>query len=100
MSARMRERVARDSARRSAAFGRSPRRDQPTTGVRKAELFARWGGRCCYCDRPAEHVDHVTPISKGGRDVLANVVPSCAPCNLDKSDRSLAEWASSFGVTA
>ncbi|WP_420706311.1 HNH endonuclease [Streptomyces sp. NRRL S-475] len=59
-------------------------------------MFARWGGLCCYCDRPAEHLDHVTPISKGGGDVLSNVVPACADCNLSKAALTLAEWAATF----
>jgi 5-methylcytosine-specific restriction endonuclease McrA len=60
---------------------------------KRAEVFARWGGLCCYCDAPAEHLDHVEPLSRGGRDVLSNVVPACADCNLDKAAQTLAEWA-------
>jgi 5-methylcytosine-specific restriction endonuclease McrA len=63
-----------------------------TAPYKRAEVFARWGGRCCYCDAPAEHLDHVTPLSRGGRDVLANVVPACADCNLSKAALTLAEW--------
>jgi 5-methylcytosine-specific restriction endonuclease McrA len=59
----------------------------------RAEIFARWGHQCAYCDAPAEHLDHVTPISRGGRDVLRNVLPACANCNLAKTDLTLAEWA-------
>jgi 5-methylcytosine-specific restriction endonuclease McrA len=60
----------------------------------RAEVFARWGGQCCYCDAPAEHLDHVVPLSRGGRDVLSNVVPACAACNLAKAALTLAEWLS------
>lgn len=66
------------------------RREAP---YRRAEVFARWGGQCCYCDAPAEHLDHVRPLSRGGRDVLSNVVPACAECNLGKAALTLAEWA-------
>ncbi|MFG3200345.1 HNH endonuclease [Streptomyces sp. NPDC048208] len=93
---RLRERVARDRARRAAVSGRGTRDREPRSPVSKDELFSRWSYRCCYCDGPAEHIDHVTPISKGGDDVLANVVPACAPCNLDKAARSLTEWAETF----
>lgn len=61
----------------------------------RAEVFERWGYACCYCGAPAGQLDHVTPISRGGRDVLSNVVPACADCNLGKSDRTLAEWMTS-----
>jgi 5-methylcytosine-specific restriction endonuclease McrA len=59
----------------------------------RAEVFRRWGGLCCYCDAPAAHLDHVEPLSRGGRDVLRNVVPACADCNLSKAALTLAEWA-------
>lgn len=64
----------------------------PVPYVRK-EIFARWGGLCCYCDAPATQLDHVTPISRGGLDIEANLVPVCAIDNLSKSDKTLAEWA-------
>lgn len=60
---------------------------------RREDVFARWGGRCVYCEAPAAHLDHVQPISRGGRDVLANVLPACADCNLSKGALTLAEWA-------
>lgn len=60
---------------------------------RRSDVFARWGGLCCYCDAPATDLDHVRPISRGGRDVLSNVVPACSACNLAKSALTLAEWA-------
>lgn len=63
---------------------------------KRADVFARWGGQCCYCEAPAEHLDHVNPISRGGRDVPSNVVPACAPCNYAKGAKSLAEWAETF----
>jgi len=30
--------------------------------------------------------DHVVPKSKGGRDIVENVVPACGPCNQAKED--------------
>lgn len=62
----------------------------------RSEIFARWDNTCCYCPAPAEHLDHVHPISKGGADAAHNLVPACAPCNLTKSNKSLADWASTF----
>ncbi|MFF7408678.1 HNH endonuclease [Streptomyces lydicus] len=63
---------------------------------KRAEVFARWGGLCAYCDAPAEHLDHIKPIARGGRDVLSNVVPACAPCNGAKGALTLAQWAVTF----
>ncbi|MEU7465980.1 MULTISPECIES: HNH endonuclease [Streptomyces] len=77
-------------------MGRGSHGRVPRHGVRKTELFPRWGAVCCYCDEPAQHVDHVAPLSKGGRDVLSNSVPACADCNLAKGSLTLAQWAATF----
>lgn len=63
----------------------------------RTEILARWRRACCYCNRVATHLDHVTPLARGGADVEANIVPACAPCNLSKGAKTLAEWASTFG---
>jgi hypothetical protein len=62
----------------------------------RTEIMARWHWRCAYCDAPAEHLDHVEPLSKGGADAERNMLPACAPCNLSKGAKTLAEWAESF----
>jgi 5-methylcytosine-specific restriction endonuclease McrA len=57
--------------------------------------FAKYGGKCFYCPtkfRPhslAEreaHRDHVLATSKGGRDLLHNLVIACRKCGRDKAD--------------
>lgn len=62
----------------------------------RTEILHRWCYRCCYCDRLAQHLDHVHPLSKGGEDVAKNIVPACAPCNLSKGAKTLAEWVLSW----
>ena len=62
----------------------------------RRSIFTRWGYRCCYCDAPAEHLDHVQPLSRGGVDEPRNLVPACEDCNLSKADHTLSEWAASF----
>jgi 5-methylcytosine-specific restriction endonuclease McrA len=66
------------------------------TPYSRAEIFARWGAKCCYCDAEAEALDHVTPIVKGGADAAWNLVPACTSCNSSKGAKSLAQWAMSF----
>ncbi|MGO4298483.1 HNH endonuclease [Glutamicibacter sp. MCAF14] len=54
-----------------------------------AQILARWeyyGGKCWICGAPAEHIDHVKPLAKGGSNWPANLRPACAPCNLSKRD--------------
>lgn len=64
----------------------------------RSAIFRRWGYACCYCGARAEHLDHVEPLSKGGADAEHNMVPACAPCNLSKGAKTLAEWAESFAA--
>lgn len=47
------------------------------------------GQACSYCGAPAECLDHVVALARGGTDTVDNLVPACAPCNRAKSDDSL-----------
>jgi hypothetical protein len=42
---------------------------------------------CFYCGARATEVDHLIPISKGGRSEPGNCVSACKPCNSAKRDR-------------
>lgn len=59
-------------------------------------VFVLLGGRCAYCEQivvgPPDP-DHVVPLSRGGSNGNANVLPACRPCNSDKRDLLLHEWA-------
>lgn len=49
--------------------------------------YERQKGKCFYCQKKVGdnyHVDHVTPLSKGGGDGPENLVIACGPCNLAK----------------
>ena len=53
---------------------------------------------CCYYCRKAltadeVTMDHVVPLSSGGRSTPGNIVPACKDCNTRKRDMSAAEWA-------
>ncbi len=50
----------------------------------RARVLERDGHRCRYCGERATHVDHVVPLARGGGDHEANLVASCARCNLKK----------------
>jgi 5-methylcytosine-specific restriction endonuclease McrA len=76
----------------------SARRRASVKGVQSAhysrsDIFAAYGHKCAYCDAPAEHLDHVVPLSRGGADAAHNLLPACAPCNLAKGAKTLADWA-------
>jgi len=51
---------------------------------------------CYYCESqtPAKQLtmDHVIPISKGGRSEKSNLVPCCKSCNNKKKNLLTIEW--------
>ncbi|MFI9076080.1 HNH endonuclease [Streptomyces sioyaensis] len=71
------------------------RRVRPAPYSRR-EILARWAG-CTYCNGPAEELDHVLPLARGGRDVAANIVAACRNCNATKYTHTLACWALTEG---
>jgi 5-methylcytosine-specific restriction endonuclease McrA len=50
------------------------------------DQFNRQNGACYYCTAPLTkyHVDHMTPISRGGSNGPENIVCACIRCNLCK----------------
>ncbi|HUC25387.1 MAG TPA: HNH endonuclease [Streptosporangiaceae bacterium] len=59
-------------------------------------VFRRDNYTCRYCGASAPDVqleaDHVMPRSKGGRDVLENLVTACQACNGGKSNALPEHW--------
>lgn len=57
-------------------------------------LVVRFDGRCAYCGQRSERLtmDHVIPLSRGGRHGIGNVLPACMPCNQSKGSKYLVEW--------
>ncbi len=50
-------------------------------------------GVCAYCLKPgATHIEHCTPLSRGGWNALDNVVMACPTCNLSKGTRTVLEF--------
>lgn len=56
------------------------------------ERIALYGGLCYYCGAPADTVDHRIPISRGGTNLPANLVPACRSCNSRKRTRTEREF--------
>lgn len=79
-------------------LGRSPTDDPSTTFeslTRLKRLVKKRDEQICqYCGKPAPdgHIDHVTPLSRGGTDSIDNLKWACAACNMSKGDRMLDEW--------
>lgn len=47
---------------------------------------------CAVCSGPAEHIDHIIPIARGGANEVENLQWLCAPCNRSKGARRMSEW--------
>lgn len=53
--------------------------------------------KCAYCGDEIEnhksmHVDHFTPISKGGSNDISNFICACHLCNISKNNVDMAEF--------
>lgn len=90
--------------------------DYEWTGSKRQRetLRAKFGGRCAYCGGELGakmHADHLKPVVRIHHDgygrplpkeerrlhkpewnVVSNMMPACAPCNLHKGGYSLEEW--------
>jgi len=80
------------------------------TKKQRSQLAAKFNGLCAYCGKPLGdrwHADHFEPVLRdyapstainplgmlhSGRDVFDNMMPACAPCNLDKAAYSIEQW--------
>lgn len=53
-------------------------------------------GVCYYCGRatPSKELtmDHIVPISRGGKSTKNNLVPACKECNTQKKQLLPMEW--------
>lgn len=54
---------------------------------------------CVYCGDEMKHIDHATPISRGGSDHWWNLFPACASCNTSKKARTMDEFVASRNRT-
>jgi len=63
-------------------------------------LCAEYDYKCVKCGRQVPlTVDHVIPLSKGGRNSIDNIQPLCLPCNSGKKDR-IADYRTGKGGVA
>ena len=54
------------------------------TVQRIAARIEYYAGLCVYCRKPADTIDHRIPLSRGGTNFPANLVPACRSCNSRK----------------
>lgn len=68
---------------------------KPISKKIRFEVLKRDKFTCQYCGKQSPevilHLDHIKPVSKGGKNTLLNLVTSCADCNLGKGARELSD---------
>jgi 5-methylcytosine-specific restriction endonuclease McrA len=60
------------------------------------EAIRQRGTHCPHCGyftaAPAAHIDHLTPLARGGTSTAGNMVVSCGPCNRSKHTKMPIEF--------
>lgn len=83
----------------------SLRGDGSERGISVSSLRKLHGDSCCYCEcvmvfnTDSRYVptkatlEHVLPLSRGGKHTFANCRLACYSCNLSKNNKTVEEWA-------
>jgi 5-methylcytosine-specific restriction endonuclease McrA len=54
---------------------------------------------CVYCGSTEDiSIDHIEPLSRGGKHEADNLAPACLPCNCSKNNQLPSEWDGRLGV--
>jgi len=85
-----------ESVRRQSVIDSSIRRARLENNgaylIIEKDLRRLFSNDCVVCQSPGEHVDHIIPISRGGRHAIGNLQMLCASCNLSKNNKTMTEW--------
>ena len=80
-----------------------PRRRKPISKLVKQGLYRNQKGKCMYCGRKLAladmHVDHRTPVARGGSDNDKNLQMLCGKCNTRKGDMTDGEFRRAYKAT-
>ena len=71
---------------------RERRRKKEEDRKLRTEVLTETGGHCIYCDKHASKVEltieHLLPVSRGGKDTYANLAAACSGCNNKRGNSS------------
>ena len=74
------------------------------SGEQPEAIKQSFGNQCQYCGEIFEEyeleIDHIVPVSKGGKDILINKVPACKSCNSKKADMDVFKFLQNEGFEA
>jgi len=91
---RNRDKEAAWAAKRNLAIGDAKKNPQII------QLIYSWKAakdtKCYYCNKPlfgkSVHIDHIVPLSRGGKHEIGNLCAACQPCNSSKHNKLPHEW--------
>lgn len=104
-NARLKKRYL-DSPDTFKAYRKNRRAKQKSATIGDTKLIFRWESgwrklaavRCYYCCELKDpidcHADHMQPLACGGAHSIENLCIACAPCNLSKNSKTVAEFNS------
>jgi len=91
--------IARKAARKRRALKKSSLGIWEEDKFIERQLFLYQDGKCYYCENPIKlydystyHLEHCTPLVRGGLHCATNVVLACVPCNLKKGTKIVEEF--------
>lgn len=97
---RLRERYATDANYKEHRIQQQRARhstlDGTITGDEWLECLEYFDNACAYCGSTSNITrDHIEPVSKGGLNLISNIVPACKSCNSSKRNKPLVTWYTS-----
>lgn len=66
------------------------------------DILKLQNGHCAYCradlEKTGRHIDHITPLARGGGNGRNNLQALCPPCNVTKGTKDPVAFAQSLGL--
>lgn len=73
------------------------------TAAEITRMYVDQGGLCAYCERELDNefdIDHMMPLSRGGRNDWTNLALACVFCNRSKHAKTVLEFLSAkYAIT-
>jgi len=82
----------KDKRALSMTLRRAAKKNNGIYKITATEIKKLKAGPCFYCGNVGGEIDHVIPLSKGGRHSIGNLVGCCRTCNSSKNNMFITQW--------